>query len=100
MKTCYVDMETRSIADLIAPGELAPGWCISRINVPEPHRGKGNGTKILKRILADADAEGRTLWLEVHSSGPLDNNQLIDWYTRHGFILHSPTGYLVRPRRA
>lgn len=96
MRTCYTDPETYSIADLIAPGELAPGWVISRINVPEKHRGKGLGTVMLKRIIDDADAEGSDLWLEILPSGPLDYDALWQWYRRHGFRIHQPTGYLVR----
>ena len=96
MKTCYFDMSTRVIADLILPGELTPGWTISRINVPAIHRGKGLGTKILNEITADADAEGASLWLQVMPSGPLDYDALVAWYRRHGFKHHHTTGYMVR----
>ncbi len=99
METWYIDFDTRTIADLLPPHELTPGWCISRINVPAEHRGEGHGSTILKRILADADAEKVTLWLEPHPSGPLDYQQLTNWYKRYGFRTH-PTGYLVRrPRK-
>ena len=98
METCYVDYETRTIADLLPPHELTPGWCISRINVPAEHRGEGHGSKMLKRIIADADRENIALWLDVVPSGPLDFWQLTNWYKRYGFREH-PTGYLIRPRR-
>jgi ribosomal protein S18 acetylase RimI-like enzyme len=99
METCYVDPATRTIADLVAPGELTPGWTITRINVPAPHRGKGHGSTMLKRILADADAKQATLYLEVSPSDGLDYEELFAWYTRHGFK-RVRSGYLRRlPRR-
>jgi len=101
VKTCYIDTDTRTIADLVEPGnlaepaELSSGWCITRINVPAEHRGRGHGTAILKRLLADADEEQVVLWLEVLSSGPLDRNALTAWYERYGFELR-PAGYMIR----
>ncbi len=61
------------------------GFVITRINVPEAHRGKGIGAKLLSAATAAADEEGVTLWLEVASSGPLDNDALAAWYRRYGF---------------
>lgn len=99
MKTCYVDRATRSIADLVAPGELYPFWVITRINVPAKQRGNGHGSALLKQILADADAEQVTLALEVAPSGPLGYHALVRWYARHGFR-GDKHGYMVRkPRR-
>lgn len=95
MKTCYIDRNTRSIADLVAPGELFPTWVITRINVPREHRGKGHGSALLKRILVDADVEQVTLALEVFPSGPLDYDDLMYWYHRHGFR-STKSGYMVR----
>lgn len=96
MRTCYVDPDTYSIADLIHPGELTDGWTISRINVPARNRGKGLGTMMLKHIIADADAEGVDLWLEVSPSDGLGRLELERWYIRHGFKFHRATGYMVR----
>lgn len=95
MKTCYVDIEHRAIADLIAPGELTPNWTITRINVPEKFRGNGLGSKLLDEILADADAEGQALQLEILPSGPLDYDQLEAWYKRRGFR-RTVGGYMKR----
>lgn len=95
MRTVYVDYETRSIADLVRPGELTTGWTITRINVPENHRGKGNGTRLLEHILEDADKEAVTLWLEVSPSDGLDREQLVAWYRRHGFT-GQPGDYMTR----
>lgn len=97
MKTCYVDYQTRAIADLARPGELYTGWTITRINVPRDVRGRGLGTKILVEIITDADAEGVSLWLEVSPSDGLNYIQLVDWYKRHGFV--SIDGYGVMRRR-
>ena len=95
MKTCYVNYETGSIADLVKPGELTPHWTIARIDVPANLRGQGSGSNLLDLILADADAEGSALALEVMPSGGLDYESLQGWYERHGF---KPTrqGYMLR----
>jgi GNAT superfamily N-acetyltransferase len=95
MKTCYLDKEHRAIADLVAPMEITPFWTITRINVPDIHRGKGLGSKLLKAILQDADQEQVTLALEVFSSGDLDYSDLVNWYGRYGFTVPR-FGYLVR----
>ena len=49
------------------------------------HRGRGIARKLLAEILADADANGVTLWLEISPSDGLDYDQLKAWYKRHGF---------------
>lgn len=85
MKTCYYDRATLAIADLVTPGAIHEGWVITRINVPRRYRGEGHGTALLKEILADADAEGADLWLDVSPSDGLDWGQLVAWYERHGF---------------
>lgn len=98
MKTCYFDLRTRVIADLIHGDLLGfppDTMVISRINVPQSHRGKGLGTKILKEILKDADSERVKLVLEPLASGGLNRDQLISWYRRNGFI-DSRKGFLSR----
>lgn len=87
MRTCYVDYETRSIADLCDSREmgLRSGMVITRINVPKESRGKGYGRKLLQQIIDDADAEGVYLYLEILASGGLIHDQLEAWYLRHGF---------------
>lgn len=87
MKNCFYDRETNSIADLIPAHEMlnSNGMIISRINVPQQHRGKGHGTALLKQIMAEADKERLTLFLEIVPSGPLDYNALKAWYERYGF---------------
>jgi ribosomal protein S18 acetylase RimI-like enzyme len=97
VKTCYYEGSTQaiSIADLLPPGELTRYWTISRINVREPFRGLGHGSRLLDRILRDADSSGTTLALEVHASGTLDDDDLVAWYRRRGFRFDR-TGYMVR----
>jgi ribosomal protein S18 acetylase RimI-like enzyme len=95
MKTCYVEMAYRAIADLVAPGELMPGWTITRINVPKQHRGIGIGSKLLTQICADADWEGVDLYLEPQPSDGLTRSQLIRWYGRYDFRM-TQHGYMKR----
>jgi GNAT superfamily N-acetyltransferase len=85
METCYVDKEHNAIADLVRPGELTANWTITRINVPKAHRGRGYGSALLRRILADADAEQVILQLEISPSDGLTYSQLAAWYYRNGF---------------
>lgn len=88
MKSCFIDYDTRSIADVVkyhSDGATFSGYMITRINVPDQHRGKGLGSKLLKEICDAADAEGVMLWLEIMPSGPLDYDALEAWYKRYGF---------------
>jgi GNAT superfamily N-acetyltransferase len=62
------------------------GLIITRINVPTPHRSKGIGSKLLKQAIGYADIHKIVLFLEIYSSGPLTREQLIEWYTRYGFL--------------
>lgn len=97
MKTCYVIPEVRAIADLVQPFELTANWTITRINVPRESRGQGYGTRLLEMILADADAEGLTLQLEVQPSGEMTYAALTDWYMKHGFQQRPRNfGYMIR----
>ncbi len=100
MKPIYFDATSRTIADLV---ELAPSYyLITRINVPKESRGRSLGSEMLKKILADADAEGATLEIHPMPSGGLTRKQLISWYERYGFrmaqsyISQEPIKVLVR----
>lgn len=83
MRNCFIDHRSRSIADLCDYYDR--GMIITRINVPEASRGQGNGSALLKKICAAADAEGVTLFLEIAPSGPLNFKALQEWYGRYGF---------------
>ncbi|NUS02043.1 MAG: hypothetical protein HOV97_05710 [Nonomuraea sp.] len=72
-----------AIADLTMVDETT--WELNRINVPAVNRGFGHGSRLLRRVLADADREEATLWLYPHPSGPLDHEALVAWYQRNGF---------------
>lgn len=63
-------------------------WWVHRINVPRDVRRRGLGTQLLQMILTDADSEGITLYLEVATSGDMTNDQLCQWYAKHGFYQH------------
>lgn len=83
MRTCYIDKETRSIADLCDYD--GRGMLLTRINVPKAARGRGHARRLLDRILEDADHFRVTLFLEISPSDGLDFDQLEAWYMRHGF---------------
>ena len=95
MRTCYVFKDTRTIADLVQPGELTENWTITRINVPREFRSKGVGTKMLEEILTDADIAQITLQLEPRPSDGLNYTQLKNWYRGHGFKM-TQQGYMKR----
>ena len=87
MKNCYYQKleNPPGLAVLDLVDYYGEGLMITRINVPTSHRGKGIGSRLLREALADADAEGITLWLEILAYGGLTNDQLRSWYERHGF---------------
>lgn len=84
MKSCYVDKEHRAIADLC--DYYGKGMLLTRINVPMKSRGQGIARKLFAEILADADKEHVTLYLEISPSDGLNYKELEMWYKRHGFI--------------
>lgn len=60
-------------------------WELNRINVPAASRGMGHGSRLLRRVTDDADAEGVALVLWINPYGPLDYETLAAWYKRNGF---------------
>lgn len=96
MKTCYVDKETRGIADLCEIS--AHTFLITRINTPVASRGQGVARKLLQQILEDADREHVLLCLEISPSDGLAYNELEAWYFRHGFALVEMNFYQRRPK--
>lgn len=58
---------------------------ITRINVPVGFRGNGIGSELLSTLLNDADSEDVILLLSIQPYGDMTYDQLLDWYTRHGF---------------
>lgn len=96
MKSCYIDVEHRAIADLfeVTPYDVhdtmhtPPGKCmlLTRINVPRMHRGNGVARRLMQQVLRDADAERVTIYLHISPSDGLDFEQLEAWYERCGFV--------------
>jgi ribosomal protein S18 acetylase RimI-like enzyme len=98
MKTCYttrLGSTALAIADLVAPGETANHWVVTRINVPRDYRGQGYARQLLQQILDDADSEQVTLAVEVSPSDGLNFGSLVAWYRRYGFK-STAFGYMVR----
>ena len=98
MRTSFVDKATHSIADLVEVSPLE--YLITRIKVPINHHRKGVGTKLLKAILASADAHNCTLVLEVSANCGYGMNfeQLRSWYTKYGFV-QGPLNIMYRQSR-
>lgn len=69
------------------PALTMNGWLITSIYVRPDQRGLGAGSRLLRDIIADADTENVNLYLTIaaDSSGGLTEDQLRDWYMRHGF---------------
>lgn len=79
-----------AIADVSAPLDGVPGvpdgaWCVNRVHVMRPYRGRGHGREVMRRLLAAADGEGVALWLTINPYGELTFDDLDAWYRRCGF---------------
>lgn len=94
MRHCYRDSgglwataSLMHICEADDPTFTLNGWLITGVFVRPDDRGKGAGTRLLKDIIADAEREGENLYLTVlaDSSNGLNDEQLRDWYMRHGF---------------
>lgn len=85
MSSMYLRLSPTRLAVLDMCDYYGEGQIITRINVPESHRGLGHGRALLKQALDWADSTQTALFLEINPSGPLDYHQLADWYERHGF---------------
>ncbi|MBK9497466.1 MAG: GNAT family N-acetyltransferase [Xanthomonadales bacterium] len=100
----YAILEHRAVADVVDGRDLGlcagPSGIITRINVPPKARGLGFGSRLLREILHDADAEGVTLILEINPSGDLNFAQLEAWYMRYDFVAISEGYYQRRPQGA
>lgn len=94
----YVRLSSTEIGILdLCPVEKGRGLIITRINIPEKFRGRGHGSRLLSEVLADADREQIPLFLEILATGPLNRDDLMKWYARHGFRGSDPM--FRRPRR-
>lgn len=97
MKDSYFDIDNGATVTLISIDHSLPDhWMVTSVEVQRAHRGKGAAGRLLATVLADADQEGATLVLDVSPDGTgLDQQALIDFYSRRGFIMApdlGPTG--------
>ncbi len=81
----YRKLDSFSLASIDLTQWSVNEWMINRIYVPEKYRCRGIGNELLEEVTADADAEEAVLLLEVSSYGEMNNEQLTEWYERHGF---------------
>lgn len=58
----------------------------NRIIIQPKFRGKGYGSILLDKLLSEFNSKGYNLICEVNPYGPLNDEQLRDWYKRHGFV--------------
>jgi GNAT superfamily N-acetyltransferase len=100
VKSGYFDAPTRSILSLDYEVD-DDRWWIARVSVLTPHRGQGIASRLLDSCLADADAEGITLYLEPIPSDRvrgLTRPQLIRWYESRGFKARDRHIWIRQPR--
>lgn len=64
------------------------GLVLSRIQVNEAARGKGEASKVFAEMLAFADEHGQTIALtpDPIGKGGLSKAALTKWYRSHGFV--------------
>lgn len=86
-RTCFtirLPGERRAIADVADVGEA--GFWLTRIHVPQVFRRQGLGTQLLKQVCEEFDLRGTELHLRVETFGDMDNESLLRWYAKHGFV--------------
>lgn len=73
-------------------------WCyISDVFVPAQQRRRGHARDMLRRCLADADAQGVSLWLIAAPTRPWDLGWVAAFYARNGFQVTDVTDVTVPP---
>lgn len=95
MRQTYIDRSTGAIADLLPPDSNGV-VLITRIKVPKKYRFLGVGSRLLQRIIDDADREGIDLELWPVPTGGLKGAELVAWYERRGFVRDKKTGIMTR----
>lgn len=111
MDIIYIDHDSGAVAQLMAfdvPELQAFGgseraiWLITSLGVPVKNRRKGHGTRMLRKVCAQADREGAILCLSVADDGTgMGDLALRLWYAKHGFIPIDPyePNSMYRPPR-
>jgi GNAT superfamily N-acetyltransferase len=72
---------------------------IDWVFVPTDYRGTGVAGRILREVIADADAEGVEIGLEARACAGLEQAALESWYGRFGFVVtgeHGTFGPILR----
>jgi GNAT superfamily N-acetyltransferase len=64
-------------------------YMITRVYIPQAHRGKGLGSRLLKEVCEEADKADIRLFLVIAPSEGLTYDQLDAWYRRYGFRLYN-----------
>lgn len=102
MKNLYVDLATGATVTLgIRSGKPRTKW-LNKVWCPPEFRNRGVATRLMQKVLAEADAEGITLTLVVCSDldgGPEDQD-LIRWYIKLGFEADSVLCFTRFPTNA
>lgn len=97
MEHIYADADHIATATTMSFGGNT--FALTGITVYRGNRGRGYASRLLRRVLADADKEGVTLLLIVDpdgSIGCLDYAQLTSWYERYGFREDPESEIMVR----
>lgn len=81
----YTHVGNRALCVLDLVDYYSAGKIITRINVPVALRSQGYGSQLLRRCCQAADDSSTPLFLEVASYGAMTNDDLVAWYSRHGF---------------
>jgi len=93
MKTGTVELGNASLylsySQVVKPNQRGFAREITEFGVPEEHRGKGEGTKLLEAVCEQADDEKILLLLIA------DNVRLATFYARHGFKVIQETPMLM-----
>jgi GNAT superfamily N-acetyltransferase len=99
MQTSYIDLEHSVTAHLweVKPGE----WLLTELQTAQRFRGQGHAARMLATVIADADAEGATLYCAVEPDGTkdsLDYEVLEAFYLRRGFSEIEPGALKREPQ--
>lgn len=87
MQSVYSDVEHYSTVSLM---EIEIGWLITGVEVNRKFRGHGYASKLIGKVLEEADRERTTLLLTVDPDGTgMNHDQLRTWYSKLGFIPYS-----------
>lgn len=82
------------------PAETEPPmlW-IARVFVPHDQRGKGYGSKMLKKFCEWCDENQKAAILAINAYGPLDEKALEEWYARYGFVKRDDGAMVRQPKK-